>query len=285
MTANGYGDVRPLRPDALFKQIAMPGWVELHVRQIHLRTVPARRYAACAVDAWKRMPEVASTEPDRSRMTIWAIRKAEKAARLAQESEAAATLERRTSPRLSDEDMKVLRSMHDSTEGKLAYSAVVVAADIENSPAWTDPHFARHHTHVDLFRQVTDITLSARGLLRAKKELGPKPPQALEKDSDVMEVFRHHTQLHQRRLESITQRVQGLLRYRENVLACETIIEKREWLAQHDHRGERAQFIPEITDSLAGEDLQRATDEVEYNTATALGVLEESARRLSHIMS
>lgn len=286
MTANGNGDVRPLRPDALFKQITMPGWIELHVLAINLRTPSATRYAACAVDAWESSPAAPTPEkPDRSRMTIWAIRKVEKAAHLAAESAAAATRMRRESPAMSTEDMKALRSMHDSTEGKLAYAAAVIAADIEHSPAWTDHYFARHHTPVDLFRQVTDIAVSARGLVRAKEELGPKPPRALEQDSDVMEVFRHHTQLHQRRLEAITQRVQVLLRYRDNVLACEPIIEKRKWLAKHDHRGDSVQFIDEAADSLAGEDLARATDEVEHNTATALAYLAEDARRLSRAMS
>ncbi|MDH6284952.1 hypothetical protein [Prescottella agglutinans] len=46
-----------IEPGALLKQVAMPGWVEMRLTRINLRTDAAKRFAACALDRWEGTPE------------------------------------------------------------------------------------------------------------------------------------------------------------------------------------------------------------------------------------
>ena len=120
MTANGDEELPPVQPEELFKQVAMPGWVELHVRQITVRTQSAKRYAACAVDAWEGVhtADQTTSELNPPGMPKWPLRKAGKATRLTETTQAAVQ-KRRELPVLTENDMKSLRSMHDSIEGEL----------------------------------------------------------------------------------------------------------------------------------------------------------------------
>lgn len=46
-----------MEPAALLKRVAMPGWVEMRVTKIDLRTDAARRFAVCTLDHWAGTPE------------------------------------------------------------------------------------------------------------------------------------------------------------------------------------------------------------------------------------
>lgn len=50
-------DKDTMEPAALLKRVAMPGWVEMRVTKIDLRTDAARRFAVCTLDHWAGTPE------------------------------------------------------------------------------------------------------------------------------------------------------------------------------------------------------------------------------------
>lgn len=283
---DGTSELEPLTPGDLLKQVAMPGWRELHMTQINLRDVSSRRFAACAIDAWRRPsdalgPRNSSEQPSRARGPRLIRRSTGGEARPRIDTRG----ERRPSSELTGDDMKLLRSMHDSIEGKLAYATSVIAADIDRSSAWADTMFVAYHDRIDLCRQVTDVVRSARMLLDSKERL-VQPSGTLADDVDVMAIFDRRVRRHEERLAAIALRVQAFLRYREHVRSCEPILEKRAWIAAHSVPvDDDVEYVLEAKDQLAGDELSRATEEVESRTRAALDYLMEDARRLSSMLS
>lgn len=272
------------RPERLLAQVVMPGWVDLHVRKIGLPTESARRYALVAVDAWQDPsgPKTGdATGPDTGAASRADIqREVRDAARAATEAQAARA-ERLRSPQPTDADMTVLRSMHDSLEGKLAYASVVVAAEIEQSPVWADDTFVGAGTEVDLAEQVTGIVGNCSALLRSKQALGPRPAGALADDRDVRAVYERRTRGHEERLAAIVRRLDAFLRYRDHIRECEPLREKFAWIEAHDVDDESEYFMRAAEDHFAGSALTTASEEVIRRIRVAAELLGEGALGLS----
>ena len=213
---------------------------------------------------------------ERTRATAVGYRRRVEAA----EQAAREVVRRRQAPQLSSADMSELVAMLATTEGRLAYAAAVLAGETESSPVWRDPVFDDFHARVDLYRQVAEIAGNARGIDRDRKKLGPLPGGALAGDEAVTELYARRAHELDERTRALTQRVYGLLIYRDHVRGFEPLIEKRKWLEQHrdDHLG----VTPGLDDPGSAE-LRRATDEIDSRTREAMAFLLEDAERLSRL--
>ena len=295
---SGAQSANSITPEDLLKQVAMPGWRELHLTQINLRNVSARRFAACAIDAWRgsgTSAQSGAVEPPapnprskpayiltgRAFRDARAAREAEEAAQRASANAQAAALKRRVDPELDKDEMNVLRSMIDTTAGKLAYASTVLSAEIEQSPVWEDEQFTSFHYRTNLLEQVTSIVASVRELLRSQERLGPRPVGALADDDEVMRIYERRVDQHDERLAAITRRVAALMQYRDHVRECEPLLEKRKWLEEHRSVDDSDTYRQAASDELASAELARAAEEVEHRTRAALSYLLDDVRRLS----
>lgn len=188
--------------------------------------------------------------------------------------------QRRQAPELSNTDMAGLVGMLATTEGKLAYAAAVLAGETESSPVWRDPVFDDFHARVDLYGQVAEIAGNAREIDRARKKLGPRPGGALAGDEAVTELYERHVHQLDERLSVLTQRVHGLMIYRDHVRGFEPLIEKRRWLEMH--RGDHLD-VGSGLDELGAAELRSATDDIDSRTREAMRFLLDDAERLSRL--
>ncbi|SDC57089.1 hypothetical protein [Rhodococcus tukisamuensis] len=323
-------------PSALLKRVAMPGWVEMRLTKINLRTDAAKKFAACTLDHWKGTPEKSQPQTvvkpravavhDSASQLLgsctawtiaavtvslgailfdfeiedflvlmvwvawlivfvgsWLLREVTKASALEYRRQVKAAKQaamRRDAPQLSDAEMDSLAKILSTTEGKLAYAAAVLAAETESSPVWGDPVFDDFHARVDLHRHVGEIADSARALDRARKKLGSRPGGALAKDEAVTELYERRVREFDERLAGLTQRVHGLLVYRDHVHGFEPLIEKRKWLEKHRYDQVDS---GSVFDELGSAELRSATDEIDSRTREAMNFLLEDAERLSKL--
>lgn len=188
--------------------------------------------------------------------------------------------QRKNAPRLSGDEVHSLTEMLSTTEGKLAYAAAVLAGETETSPVWDDPVFDDFHARVDLRRHVGEIAESARALARARGKLGARPGGALADDEAVTDLYERRINALDGRLSTLTQRVHGLLIYRDHVRGFEPLIEKRKWLEAH----REDQFDDgTTTDELGSAEVRSATEEVDSLTREAMNFLLEDAERLGKL--
>lgn len=278
------GTSRPPTPGELLKQVAMPGWIELHMRQIKLPTESSsRRFATVGIDEWSDQPVAAPDDADAPSTSPPTAEDVEREVSLAARTAAAARAaceKRRKHPNLSSEDMKTLRSMHDTEEGKLAYAATVIAAEIEQSPVWSDDAFVDDRTRVDLIEQVTGIVSNCRALLHSKERLGKRPSGALAKDAEVLAIYERRVQGHDERFAAICARIASFLGYRDHIKECETLQEKLLWIEKHDTDEATENYMRAAEDHVAGSELSRAAAEVVERTRIATELLGMDAERL-----
>lgn len=326
-----------IEPGALLKQVAMPGWVEMRLTKINLRTDAAKRYAVCTLDHWTETPE--KSEPQTvvkpravavhetastllgscAAWTIgavvvsiaavlfgfavdgflvaavwvcwlivfagaWLVRETTKAAVLEYRRKvdaASRAASRKSAPQFSGDEMRQLAGILATTEGKLAYAAGVLAAETESSPVWGDTVFDSFHARVDLRRHVGEIAHSARALDRDRQTLGPRPGGALAGDATVIDVYDRRLHDLDDRLSALTQRVHGLLVYRDHVHGFEPLIEKCTWLEKHGY--DQLDAAGSVLDELGSAELRSATDEIDSRTREAIRFLLDDAERLSKL--
>ncbi|WP_368679883.1 hypothetical protein R1X32_00520 (plasmid) [Rhodococcus opacus] len=326
-----------IEPGALLKQVAMPGWVEMRLTQINLRTDAAKRFAACTLDRWEGKPDPPAPQdiirprsvalhetatslragrifwtfvavaislmavlfdfgaaaflvpavwvcwlvvvPGSSILSKATAHTSHDYHRRVADAEHAA--QRRNAPQLSGSEMRDLGRMLTTTEGKLAYAAAVLAAETATSPVWEDPVFDDFHARVDLRRHVGEIAESARALAVAREELGTRPGGTLAADETITELYERRTRELDGRLSVLTQRVHGLLIYRDHVRGFEPLIEKRRWLEAH-YASQSGDPAP-TSDELGSAELRDATEEIDSRTREAMRFLLHDAERLSRM--
>lgn len=326
-----------IEPGALLKKIALPGWVEMRVTQINLRTDAAKKFAACVLDRWdgaselpapEDIPKPRSVEMNelalqlRSKLALstvgavvitlaallfdfggaayviaavwvcWLVvligsgllraateRPALEYQKKVEDAELAA--KRRTAPELTRGEMQNLAGMLSTTEGKLAYAAAVLAGETETSPVWKDALFDDFHVRVDLRRHVGEIAESARALSRARLRLGERPSGALSDDETITELYDHRVRELDQWLSKLTQRVHGLLIYRDHIRGFEPLVEKRKWL--ETHREDQLGFLAAASAEQGSDELRIAAEEIESRTREAMNFLVQDAERLSRM--
>lgn len=160
-------------------------------------------------------------------------------------------------------------------EGRLTLAAVLVAADIADSPAWTSELLDDHHGRIDLDLHIAQIAYSGGEISRLRDAMALPTRIDLTTDTDIAPIVEKNEELLAERLETLALRVRALLDYRGGIRTLEPLIAKRAWI--ENQPTDLAGAGP--SDELATSDLDRATDDINSGTRAAVEYLVEQAKR------
>ncbi|MFF2086356.1 hypothetical protein ACFVVM_21470 [Nocardia sp. NPDC058176] len=168
-----------------------------------------------------------------------------------------------------------LKAAATREEGRLALAAVLVAADIADSPAWTSELLDDHHGRIDLDLHIAQIAYSGGEISRLRDAMALPTRIDLTADTDIAPIVEKNEEHLAERLETLALRVRALLDYRGGIRTLEPLIAKRAWIENQpaDITGAGP------TDELAASDLDRATDDINSGTRAAVEYLVEQAKR------